>query len=227
MNTLLENDKTQIANMHWSFFGCYMQQTPNAVMSFNRLINEYNFTNIIELGTHDGGLSSLFAMYCYGSKSPAYAEKAGEPSLYKNQTHHKQPKNFYTFDNVLRDIPRLQFLIQMGAIFKKIDFLDDKDSIEYVGSIIKQPGISLLLCDGGNKIKEFDMYSDSLKSGDFIMAHDWAYDSEAFKKIKERGIWNGHETWWDDIKDACKRNKIKQVHAEEFDDVVWFCGRKD
>lgn len=224
---LKEREFQEISNSHWQFFGCFMQQNPNAVLSLNRLINNHNFKNIIELGTHDGGLSTLFAIYCFGSNFNAFASHANEPSLYKNKTHHKDPKKFYTFDIFLRDIPRIKLITELGAIFKQIDFLNNVDHIEYVKSLISLPGKTLLLCDGGDKIKEFEIYSSSLKTGDIIMAHDWAKDEEAFNKIKDNNIWNCWESKWErGIKESCEKNNIRQIYSEEFDSCVWFCGVK-
>lgn len=212
-----------------------MQQTPNAVLSLNRLLNEHNFSTIIELGTHDGGLSTLFALYCLGSTMPAVAENKNEPSLYKNQTHHKQPKKFYTFDICLRDIPRVYLLTQMGATFDRVDFLNDENTIAKIGGLIALPGRTLILCDGGDKKKEFSIYSKYLKSGDVIMAHDWAYNEEANRKNKEAGIWAGWESSWEDgiaesqqfgLKLICEQYGIEPIHREEFDKSVWFCGLK-
>jgi cephalosporin hydroxylase len=236
MSDELKNLEQQfVQNSHWPFFGCFMQQTPNAVLSLNRLLNAHNFDCIIELGTHDGGLSSLFALYCLGSQMPASAESPSEPSLYKNQTHHKRPKKFYTFDNELRDIPRLNLLIQMGSVFKQVDFLNDANIIAEIRQIIATSGSVLLLCDGGNKKKEIELYSPALKRGDFVMTHDFMKDETSAQKIREAGIWQPWETRWENgigpnqqfgIKEACVANGIERVYAEEFDSSVWFCGVK-
>lgn len=212
--------------MHWSFFGSFMQQTPNAVLSLNRLLNAENFDTIIELGTHDGGLSTLFALYCLGSRMPAQADNPNEPSLYKNRTHHKRPKTFYTFDYVRRDNARIHLLEQMLAQFGQVDFLNDQAVINRIGSIITAGGRTLLLCDGGDKPKEFSLYSPFLKTGDIIMAHDYADTEAKFAQIKARGIWHGLETKWSDIEEACFKHNIHQIYEEEFDDSVWFCGIK-
>lgn len=42
-----------------------------------------------------------------------------------------------------------------------------------VSKLIQDPGVVLLLCDGGNKVEEFKLFSPLLKAGDFIMAHDY------------------------------------------------------
>lgn len=234
MNMLKQIEQENIAQLHWPFFGCFMQQTPEAVLSLNRLLNFVNFDTIIELGTHDGGLSSLFALYCHGSNNKAYASHEGEPSLYKNHTHHKSPKQFYTFDIFERDIPRLNMLRVLGAKAEKLDFLNNPEGIEYVRRLITEGGRVLLLCDGGDKRKEFELYAPALKRGDIIMGHDWAKDEASFAALKGRGIWSNWETKWEDddtstnfgLKKICHTNDIVQVLPEEFDNVAWFCGLK-
>ena len=226
MNYLDEIELGQIKNSHWSFFGNFMQQTPRAVLSLNKLLNAVNFDTIIELGTHDAGLSVLLALYSLNSKIQCRSDDANEPVLYKNKTHHKKQKTFYTFDNVIRDKGMTQLVENMGAIFEKRDILNDEDSISRIGEIIKNGGRTLLLCDNGNKVLEFNIYSKFLKSGDFIMAHDYGRDEQSFQIIKNKGIWFVHETRWTDLEESCNKYNIKPVLPEEFDNSVWFCGEK-
>lgn len=49
-----------------------------------------------------------------------------------------------------------------------------------VESFIKREGTTLILCDGGSKINEFNILSKYLKSGDIIMAHDYVDTKENF-----------------------------------------------
>ena len=226
MNELLDVQLQQIKNAHWSFFGNFMQQTPEAVLSLNRLLNAHNFDTIIELGTHDAGLSMLFALYSLNSRIRCECDNPMEPVLYKNNTHHKSLKTFYTFDNTIRDKGSIFLLQNMGTIFEKRDILNDQPSIDYIGSIIKNGGRVLLMCDNGNKVKEFNIYSKFLKPNDFIMAHDYGKDEESFKKIKENNIWFTQETKWDDIRESCEKHGIIPIYQEEFDKSVWFCGVK-
>jgi cephalosporin hydroxylase len=225
-SNIQEVESRHINNGHWPFFGCFMQQTPNAVMSLNRLINTHNFSTIIEFGTHDAGLSLLFAMYCLNSHIPCVSDNPNEPVLYKNNTHHKQPKSFYTFDNVVRDKNATHLLRELRANFLQRDILNNDETIQEIGNIIKQPGKTLLLCDNGNKIREVELYSKFLKVGDIIMSHDYAIDRERAKYNKENGIWPSCELILDDIKSSCELNKIRQIYTEEFDNSVWFCGVK-
>jgi hypothetical protein len=235
MNELKRRESEYIKNAFWPFFGCFCQQNPNAVLSLNRLLLAHDFDTIIELGTHSGGLSTLFALYCLGSQMPATSPDPTELTAgFINTFHHKHPKTFHTFDNILRDKNRTDLLLRMGTNFRQLDLLENINDIEYVRSIIKTGRTVLLLCDNGNKRREFELYGSSLKPGDFIMTHDYAKDKQTFELNKANNIWHSWETRWEDkdddysfgVKDLCERYNIKPMYAEEFDPVVWFCGQK-
>lgn len=44
---------------------------------------------------------------------------------------------------------------------------------EEIGNIIKSPGLTVVFCDNGNKIKELRTFSPYLKPRDIIAVHDW------------------------------------------------------
>ncbi len=237
LNPLRQAEQAAIYNHHVSVFGSFMQQNPAALLSINRLLLVHDFRTIIELGTHDGGLSTFLALYAMTSQMPAKAQDPREPSLYKNQTHHKHPRTFHTFDNTLRDIPRTNLLMDMGADFVQCDTLADPKVIASIQGLIQRYDRTLVLCDGGDKRKEVELYGPALKKGDFIMVHDWAYDATKMADLRARGIWFSHESWWDTdgpldavprdgIRRTCEANNIEQIYQEEFDDVAWFCGVK-
>ena len=235
MNKLKERENNDIKGMCVPIFGVLAQQNPMAILSINRLLNIHNFTNIIEFGTHAGGLSILLSLYCLQSNILAKCDNSNEPTLYINNTHHKQPKHFFTFDNVIRDSSIISLIKQMGSTFEQLDLLNDESAIKYIKFMIGSVGRTLVFCDNGNKLKELEIYSESLKSGDIIMAHDWAKDSEMFEYNKKNGIWHGWEVRWEDgegkenkfgIREICEKNNIEQVYSEEFDKCAWFCGRK-
>lgn len=237
MNTLQQIEQNQIRGAFLSFYGGFAQQNPSAFVSLNRLLNAHNFDTIIELGTHTGGISLLLALYCLNSRIPATCANSREPSLGVNLTHHKRPKQFHTFDYVNRDEGRAKLIEQMGAHFYQRDTLTDPKTIGFIRDLISNPasGTVLLLCDGGNKKLEVELYGGSLKSGDFIMAHDWAYDQEAFERNKREGIWMSWEVRMENgdgvdqqfgIGESLRKYGIFQIYADEFDRVAWFCGAK-
>lgn len=97
-----------------------------------------------------------------------------------------------------------------------------EDVIRY----IHEPGITLVLCDDGNKIKEFNCVARYLKPGDYIMAHDYADTAENFKQNYLGKIWLSHEICDEDIAVTCREQNLETIKKEEFDKVVWVCKRK-
>ena len=98
----------------------------------------------------------------------------------------------------------------------------DQDVIDF----IQQPGLTMVLCDGGNKIHEFNLLSNYIKPNDIIMAHDYAESTEYFHEHIKDKIWNWHEIKYQDIEDTCKKCNLIPFKQEEFASVVWCCFTK-
>lgn len=94
-------------------------------------------------------------------------------------------------------------------------------------SFIQSPGITVVLCDGGSKIDEFNQISNYLKFGDYIMAHDYSKSREYFKQNVNNKIWNWCEITEEDISKACANNNLQPVLEEEFQSIVWVCKIKN
>lgn len=206
-----------------------MQQTPNAVLSINRLLNSNNFKRIIEIGTFDAGLSTFLALYCFLSRQ---MPNENTQVSYKIRTSARQPRDFYTFDIAIKDESMTKFVQQIGGK-TIIQNVFEEPCVSGLKCIIATEGQTLLICDGGCKKKEIDVYGSALKKGDIVLVHDYSKDDETYENIQKRGIWHAWETKWESktpddngIKDICEKHKIKQIHADEFDDSVWFCGQK-
>ena len=98
--------------------------------------------------------------------------------------------------------------------------------LDEIKDYIKREGKTIVLCDGGNKINEFNILSKLLKSGDVIMAHDYCTNEEVFNADFYNKIWNWLEIKDSDISEAVKKNKLKPFMQDEFDKVVWVCKIK-
>lgn len=61
------------------------------------------------------------------------------------------------------------------SAFLGIEFIrkDVFDNVDTVKSLVQRPGTSYLLCDGGNKRREFNLFAPFIKPGDVIAAHDY------------------------------------------------------
>jgi hypothetical protein len=113
-----------------------------------KLVINYNFSLILELGCGWGGLTYLFHYNCPNAEIYAYDNG-------RNIQHRKsfsQNVKFSTADilGVNHDTP-LQSLVEL----------------------CKDPRRKLLYCDNGNKIAEVKMYAIHLNKGDILGLHDW------------------------------------------------------
>jgi predicted O-methyltransferase YrrM len=100
---------------------------------------------------------------------------------------------------------------------------EDYDAVE---EYISGKGQVLVLCDGGNKIKEFDVFSKLLKSGDIIMAHDYSYDETMYRAYIRENVWRWCEIQYKDIAMAVETNNLEPVLTEDFQEAVWTCWKK-
>ena len=100
------------------------------------------------------------------------------------------------------------------------------EDYEVVEDYISEKGQVLVLCDGGNKIKEFDVFSKLLKSGDIIMAHDYSRDEDLFQAYIKNHVWRWCEIQYKDIALAVETNNLEPVLTEDFQEAVWTCWKK-
>lgn len=100
---------------------------------------------------------------------------------------------------------------------------DDFDNVE---DYISGKGQVLVLCDGGNKIKEFEVFSRMLKSGDIIMAHDYSRDENLYQAYIKNHVWRWCEIQYKDIALSVETQNLEPVLTEEFQEAVWTCWKK-
>ncbi len=183
----------------------FMRQNPDAIEVFHDFFSENKFDLVIEIGTDDGGLSMVLKDECdkIGAKFETYEIKEDAP---KRLNSNKQ-------------FERRKIDIKVCDIFQE-------QSIKSVSEKIRDSGRVLFLCDGGNKKKEFNLYSKFLKPGDVIMAHDYAFDDSDFKNNIKDKIWNWHEISEADISDACRENNLVDFFPK-FRSVAWACKTRE
>lgn len=124
--------------------------------------------------------------------------------------------NFVSFDIV----DRIQNENLKG---RKILNVFSDQSVDIIKTDISS-GKTLILCDGGNKIKEFNYFSELLKPGDYIMAHDYAESIEYFNENINNVYWN-----WCEIKDidiSKSLEKLKKYNDVDFVKCAWLCCEK-
>lgn len=180
------------------------QQVKNIKEFFEFFLKKEKFDTIIELGTSLAGLTYIIDDICV------------ENSL---------SKKIHTFDFSYKDYVDNQ-LKDRNIEYHIMDETTEEFK-NYVIRLINNGGKVLLLCDGGNKINEFNFYSDYIKNGDLIMAHDYAHDDFVFEKEIKNKIWNWYETKYSDIQDSIKRNNLVKYEDIDFEKAAWCCFKKN
>jgi len=112
--------------------------------------------------------------------------------------------------------------VRVENIFSEKWDMVNNEVIEY----IKSNGITIVLCDGGWKIGEFNLLSDFIKKDDFILAHDYAENKNVFEEKIKNKIWNWHEIQDSDISEACERNNLVLYQKDIFENAAWTCRVK-
>ncbi len=95
-----------------------------------------------------------------------------------------------------------------------------------IQEIINKSNRCAVFCDGGNKSKEFNIFANLIKPGDFIFIHDYAESPEYYSENIVNNYWRWGECFYDHIKESAETNNIEKYYPEYFEKVAWFCGVK-
>jgi hypothetical protein len=201
-SNLAENDSLSIYDNEWA-----AQQNHNAFEAFYYFLDEIKPKRILEIGTALGGFTSFLNYAC--KKLEIDCKILSYDVCDRGESY-----------NVMR---------QQGIDVRVEDiFLNNYSEVkEEIQNFIGDEGTTLVLCDGGDKIKEFNLLSGFVKSGDYIMAHDYAENHQVFEEKINLNIWNWHEISDADIEEACIKNNLVTFHKNMFDKVVWVCKKKN
>lgn len=133
---------------------------------------------------------------------------------------------FITYDiqPFVHELPKINNLFKILNINYKIKNINN--SFDEIKNEIQKDGVTLLLCDGGDKVNEFNTFSNYLKNNDIIMAHDYAVNDKVFNEEIKNKLWNWHEIQYSQIQDACEKNNLQDYMKNEFEKAVWVCKRK-
>ena len=175
-------------------------QKANIRELFEQLFSVHKFDVIIEFGTASGQLTSILS-----ELNPSSTTLVITIDKEKFDTE---------YNKKIRADPNI--LCLYGDIFSE-------KMIEKVSNSIIFGDKVLLLCDNGNKIEEFRIYSKFLKVGDFIMAHDYAYDIEQFNKNQ---YWSHLEITHADIENELNMYNLTPYNIEYSEQFAWCCYEK-
>lgn len=179
------------------------QQVPDIKLYFEQLLCIENFEVIVELGTSYGGLTYI---------------------LHNIVKENNLNNNIHTFDFSYKDYVE-DLLKEINCTYH---ILDERDEIykKTVVNLLTNHSKVLLLCDGGNKKEEFNRYSEYLKKGDVIMAHDYAYNANVFENEIKNKYWNWFEIEFLDIEESIKTYNLIEYQKVNFKSAAWACWLK-
>ena len=167
---------------------------------FGPFLAEQKFDIIIEIGTLNGGLTRYLRDASPNSRIVSYD--------ITNQPEHSE-------------------LIKAGVEVKIVNiFGPDRVTDNEVLDILNGPGKKLILCDGGNKAMEFNLLASYVKTGDFIMGHDYSRSRQYYKEHIYNRIWDWCELVESDISKSVSLNKLDDYKPDLFQSIVWVCKTK-
>jgi len=189
-----------------AYMGQAAQQNHNVYEVFYNFLNEVKPKRILEIGTALGGFTKFLKLV---------SDELNLETIILSYDIHSNPWYNEMIESGIH--------VRVENIFNS----DYSDVDVFVKDFIKSPGTTVVLCDGGDKVREFNVLSKYLKVGDFIMAHDYAENNEIFQEKINLKIWNWHEISNSDIIRACEENNLKYYNKESFENVVWTCRKKE
>ena len=175
-------------------------QSPVAIEVFEHFFTIEKFDLMVEIGTAGGGWT-----------------------IFLQEAANSMDAKFITYD--IHNFPQkgLEFA-NLGIDFRlKNVFSNSQEIID----LISQPDKRVaLFCDGGDKIKEFNLFSYHLKSGDFIFAHDYAPSYKFFMDHMHGVWWDWCEISDDYISTAFEENNFVKYSPDFFIKSAWMAAQK-
>jgi hypothetical protein len=168
--------------------GRNLGQAKNIESAFSLLAKLTPIPLILEIGTGNGGFS-----------------------LFLKTRIFEKPPVVHTWD-IGADITRDPLLKQYGVVSHIADALSDPE----IPKLIEESTQCIVLCDNGNKPKEFQYFAQFLRSGDIIMGHDY-FKNGVFDPTK----WLWCELQESDIQGTCDQYGLVPFYAEEFEACMW------
>lgn len=171
-----------------------MNQNRMAVPTWSYAMEMHPPRRIIELGAYNGGFTTAIGVHAYRINC-----------------------DVYSFD--LAKCPNEQW--QELSEFLGINFIQadifEPETVARIGDLIMGDGVTYLLCDNGDKAKEFNLFAPYLKRGDVIGAHDYCNDSK---------IWCGGEIIVPQVSDTVSFLNMQPFYQEHFDLAAWLVYKR-
>jgi predicted O-methyltransferase YrrM len=175
--------------------GFPMNQNRLAVPTWSFAMEIYPPSRVVEIGTYNGGFTIAIGLHAYqiGARVVTY-DLAKAPDT--------------------RFAAIAKFL---GIEFRTADVWTVESEI---GQLIASPGVSYVLCDGGNKQRELSTFARYLKPGDVIAAHDYMVAGS------QNLWWGWGEIRIEDGAAVASAHDLEPWMQEHFDTAAWLTYRR-
>jgi cephalosporin hydroxylase len=193
---------------HTTYNGYTAQQHNDFVIVFKKFLTEIKPSRVLEIGTAGGG----FIL--------AIREILNEIGLSNIPIKSFEVIN-QTFYDELRS-KNIEIIIDNIFDHSYLNLVKPESIVPYIQS----EGVTLVFCDGGHKIGEFNSIAPHIKKGDFIMAHDYVDTWENYKTNYVDKIWNWCEIEEKYISEISQKENLQFYNKEDFDKIVWVCKIK-
>lgn len=127
----------------------------------------------------------------------------------------------YTFDNEVR-LRWDPALATPPNVCRNVASIWDEQAA--IASLIGEPGVrTLLLCDNGDKIREFRTFAPYVREGNVVMVHDyWPTRADFAKEAKGR-LWNSCEIADADVAETLVNCGFVPFHSHRLRAAIWGC----
>lgn len=177
-------------------FGFPMSQNRFAAPTWSYAMEVHPPATIVELGCMNGGFTTLLGLHAWriGAQVFSFDRQKAPCEDWQNLTNFLGVK-FFECD-----------------IFEKIDFITD---------LIRRPGVAYVLCDNGDKPREFNLLAPKLKIGDVIGAHDYSAPPMGSE------YWPWGEIYPHQVEQSVKDNNLQPFLQNHFDYAGWLVYKKE
>ena len=184
--------------------GFAMSQNRMAVPIWSHAFEIHPPRRVLELGTAGGGFTTALAVHAWNLEPRAAV---------------------HTWDFCLPSEKYAPLAAFLGVHFHVADIWESEAEIR---QLIASPGVTYLLCDGGDKARELATFASSCKPGDIIAAHDYDTfaDAGAHAVRMEARPWQWHEITSAHGDAVAAAHNLESWRQDVFDDAGWLVYRK-
>jgi hypothetical protein len=205
-----ENGEIYLGQIEYK--GLYILQNHEIYEPFKKLFENKKPKRIIEIGTEYGGFTLFIKNVLEFLDIEDFKIRTYDIKETALSNHNELDDKIEILNkNIFSEIPIVSL---------------KKEEIDDIKNFLSKNGVNLILCDGVDKQGEFRVLSELLKSGDIIMAHDYAENETVFNEKIKGKIWNWMEIQESDIKEASIKNDLEFFMKDEFEKVAWVCKIK-